>query len=342
MPNEVQEIKPYKCEYCHKSFANSSYLNQHSRIHAGIKPYNCDLCQRKFTQLSHLQQHVRTHTGDKPYKCSQAGCIKSFTQLSSLQSHSRCHNMNKPYKCNSCYKCFEDEKSLRDHIPKHRFSKHSKIHICFFCGKSYTQEIYLTRHIAKHKHNSDKINIIDRMNMDSHVINRIFPESNESKFISNDDKLFTSNTDNNKKFNDHSFYQIYNETVIYKNNNSSANNPVSIKNNSHNNHMRSNPQNREFIRAFYPGEHSRQINSISHSSFHSFIPLYNHLMENNKKYEQNKVEPSFFQYTNESGTQNFSTSKSYTSHEWEQPNLLYKHSTLTDFLNDNENIIKTI
>ena len=92
----------------------------------------------------------RTHTGEKPYKCQHPGCGKAFTQLSNLQSHSRSHMTDKPYRCNSCYKCFSDEQSLREHIPKHSETKHLKTHICHVCGKSYTQETYLTRHMAKH------------------------------------------------------------------------------------------------------------------------------------------------------------------------------------------------
>lgn len=152
----MREAKPYKCSQCPKAFANSSYLSQHTRIHLGIKPYRCDICQRKFTQLSHLQQHIRTHTGDKPYKCRHVGCNKAFSQLSNLQSHSRCHQTDKPYKCNSCYKCFVDEPSLLEHIPKHKESKHLKTHICQYCGKSYTQETYLQKHMQKHAERTDK------------------------------------------------------------------------------------------------------------------------------------------------------------------------------------------
>jgi len=152
----MREPKPYKCASCSKAFANSSYLSQHTRIHLGIKPYRCEICQRKFTQLSHLQQHIRTHTGDKPYKCRIPGCTKAFSQLSNLQSHSRCHQTDKPYKCNSCYKCFADEQSLFEHIPKHKESKHIKTHICSYCGKSYTQETYLAKHMQKHADRTDK------------------------------------------------------------------------------------------------------------------------------------------------------------------------------------------
>ena len=56
----------------------------------------------------------------------------------------RCHQTDKPYKCNSCYKCFVDEASLLEHIPKHKESKHLKTHICQYCGKSYTQVNCLT------------------------------------------------------------------------------------------------------------------------------------------------------------------------------------------------------
>uniref|UniRef100_A0A1I7ZLH9 Zinc finger protein n=1 Tax=Steinernema glaseri TaxID=37863 RepID=A0A1I7ZLH9_9BILA len=147
----MREPKPYKCTHCVKSFANSSYLAQHMRIHLGIKPFGpCTYCGKKFTQLSHLQQHIRTHTGEKPYRCKHPGCEKAFSQLSNLQSHSRCHQADKPFKCNSCYKCFTDENSLLEHIPKHKESKHLKIHICSFCGKSYTQSTYLAKHMTKH------------------------------------------------------------------------------------------------------------------------------------------------------------------------------------------------
>ncbi|CAI5442316.1 unnamed protein product [Caenorhabditis angaria] len=157
---QMREAKPYKCTQCVKTFANSSYLSQHMRIHLGIKPFGpCNYCGKKFTQLSHLQQHIRTHTGEKPYKCKFSNCDKAFSQLSNLQSHSRCHQTDKPYKCNSCYKCFADEQMLLDHIPKHKESKHLKrlkVHICPFCGKSYTQQTYLQKHMTKHTERNAK------------------------------------------------------------------------------------------------------------------------------------------------------------------------------------------
>ena len=59
-------------------------------------------------------------------------------------------SIGQTYKCNSCYKCFTDETTLLEHIPKHKDSKHLKVHICAFCGKSYTQALYLDKHMTKH------------------------------------------------------------------------------------------------------------------------------------------------------------------------------------------------
>ncbi|XP_014675812.1 PREDICTED: zinc finger protein GLIS3-like [Priapulus caudatus] len=56
MKAHMQETKPYKCALCHKAFANSSYLSQHNRIHAGIKPYSC--------QDTYLEKHMHKHLTD--------------------------------------------------------------------------------------------------------------------------------------------------------------------------------------------------------------------------------------------------------------------------------------
>uniref|UniRef100_A0A803Y001 C2H2-type domain-containing protein n=1 Tax=Meleagris gallopavo TaxID=9103 RepID=A0A803Y001_MELGA len=54
--------KPYKCcGDCGKSFAWSSHLDRHRRIHAGDKPYKCGDCGKSFSQSSHLERHRRIH-----------------------------------------------------------------------------------------------------------------------------------------------------------------------------------------------------------------------------------------------------------------------------------------
>jgi hypothetical protein len=55
--------KPYSCAQCYKSFAQSSALQRHLRIHSVEKPFSCSQCSKSLAHPSALQVHLRTHTG---------------------------------------------------------------------------------------------------------------------------------------------------------------------------------------------------------------------------------------------------------------------------------------
>jgi len=55
-----QQVKPFWCHECAKTFSSQSKLKQHMLVHSEEKPFSCDVCERAFNVVSNLRRHMRT------------------------------------------------------------------------------------------------------------------------------------------------------------------------------------------------------------------------------------------------------------------------------------------
>lgn len=74
------------CKYCGKLFKNTSNLTVHIRSHTGEKPYKCNKCEYSCAQSSKLTRHMRIHkTGT--FNCNK--CQMPFSVATTLEKHER-------------------------------------------------------------------------------------------------------------------------------------------------------------------------------------------------------------------------------------------------------------
>lgn len=94
--------KPYKCEYCDKSFATASRRSGHVRSLHKEEPSECNLCGKIFSSKENCRRHLRMFHGEKKVTCSFEGCQERFMNQSLMLVHLSSHTGVKKWMCKYC------------------------------------------------------------------------------------------------------------------------------------------------------------------------------------------------------------------------------------------------
>lgn len=124
----VQHLKPKRrkrketpCEYCGRTFGDSSSKRKHVRVvHFKIKEFKCQECDKVFAEKSNLSKHViAAHRNQRSHPCPD--CDKVFNFTDGLRRHRNNVHLNlRPYPCDLCNTSYKQ----KTHLIKHKQSVH--------------------------------------------------------------------------------------------------------------------------------------------------------------------------------------------------------------------------
>ncbi|EDV49657.1 zinc finger protein 506 [Drosophila erecta] len=125
------QIKPYVCDLCGKSFNYITGLKDHKLVHTDECPFECPVCKRRFKNNARLKIHLDTHSADI-YECTVCG-LKLKTRRT-FNKHKLVHSDKRQFKCEVCGSTFKRSKTLKAHLILHTGIRPYK---CNFCGRDF-------------------------------------------------------------------------------------------------------------------------------------------------------------------------------------------------------------
>jgi len=94
--DEGKGSSDHKCPKCARYFTRGFTLREHLRRHDNIRPFSCRECSKSFVSLKDRNRHELLHSGEKTFVCehfmedgTRRGCGRRFARADGLSAHLR-------------------------------------------------------------------------------------------------------------------------------------------------------------------------------------------------------------------------------------------------------------
>ena len=172
LPVGVEDVKPFTCKKCRKSFAKNHELQKHIQQSHMKDLFQCNHCRVTFVTEMLLQEHeLASHPSYKCPTCDQAfrsekecnkhgqihllngdsyhcsACTLVFAGASNLKMHEAREHGLSPFRCKVCVEGFQRASQLKEHEQVHL--KDSP-HQCVHCFERFLTDADVVTHVLTH------------------------------------------------------------------------------------------------------------------------------------------------------------------------------------------------
>ncbi|XP_047028653.1 zinc finger protein 883-like [Helicoverpa zea] len=146
--SKTELSEEYSCTKCNKHFTKQKKYLKHLELHE--LSLACTVCDKLYSNQSFLDKHVAKHHKSAFLVSDETLLEQIVEQSGDVQVKTETEEPAQLLQCPDCQLTFTKQRSLSQHMKKHKNKNELKEFICDACGKAFAMKHLLKRHLALH------------------------------------------------------------------------------------------------------------------------------------------------------------------------------------------------
>uniref|UniRef100_A0A2A4J3T8 Protein krueppel n=1 Tax=Heliothis virescens TaxID=7102 RepID=A0A2A4J3T8_HELVI len=147
-PPKVELNEEYSCTKCNKHFTKHKKYLKHLELHE--LSLTCTFCNKLYLNKTFLDKHIAKHHESAFIVCEETLLEQIVEQTVDVEVKTENEEPAQLLQCPVCQMTFSKQRSLSQHMKKHKNKDESKEFICDTCGRTFAMKHLLKRHLALH------------------------------------------------------------------------------------------------------------------------------------------------------------------------------------------------